>query len=411
MANSSTKHEGCGTQMSTSKTGPLKGITVVDLTRVLAGPFCTLMLAELGARVIKVEEPGLGDDSRQYPPLIQGQSGYFASLNRDKESVALDLKRAEDRHIFEQLLEHADVLTENFRPGVMEKLGYGWETLQSRYPKLVYASISGYGHTGPSSQQPGYDMAMQAVSGMMSITGDPDGPPCRAGISIADSTTGMFAAIAVNAALVHRERTGETTKIDMAMFDCMLTLLETPINQYLMGGTVTHRMGSAHPSLMPFEAFPTADGNITISCGSDKTYRVLCDALGCPELAVDERYATVVSRVTHRPALFEKLAAILRTQSSAHWLAHFSRFGVAASPINSIAQALEHPQVQARNMVVDAHSQVLGNARVLGSPFKMSAFPDVPTRRLGPALDQDRAQVFAEFEVREDSSNPPKMNN
>lgn len=388
--------------MSFSKPGPLNGITVIDLTRVLAGPFCTLMLAELGARVIKIEEPGLGDDSRQYPPIIQGQSGYYASVNRDKESVALDLKRAEDRRIFEQLLEHADVVTENFRPGVMEKLGYGWETLHARYPKLIYASISGYGHTGPASQQPGYDMAMQAVSGMMSITGNADGPPCRAGISIADSTTGMFAAIAVNAALVHRERSGETTKIDMAMFDCMLSLLETPVNQYLMGGTVTGRTGSAHPGIMPFEAFPTADGNITVSCGSDKTFRVLCDALGCPELADVERYASNTSRVNHRPELFEKIAAILKTRPSAHWLEHFTRTGVAASPINNIQQALEHPQVKARTMVVDAHDQVLGSAQVLGSPFKMSAFKETATRRLGPQLDQDRAKVFADFGVVDD---------
>jgi len=385
--------------MSIPKPGPLNGITVIDLTRVLAGPYCSLLLAELGARVIKVEEPDLGDDARQYPPMVQGRSGYFASVNRNKESVALDLKNEEDRRIFEQMLKHADVLAENFRPGVMQKLGYDWETLHERFPKLICVSVSGYGHTGPAAHLPAYDMVMQGVSGMMSLTGEADGPPCRAGISIADSATGMFAAIAVNAALVHRERTGETTKIDMAMFDCMLSLLETPVNQYLMGDEITHRAGSAHPSIMPFEAFPTADGHVILCCGNDRTFRSLCKALGYSDWADLERFATNVARVNNRPELFELIAAVLRTRSTAHWLDYFTRAEVPVSPINNIAQALQHPQVAARNMIVEADDSVQGTSRVLGSPFKMSAFADVTTRRIGPELDQDRAQVFADFGI------------
>lgn len=387
--------------MTLFKPGPLNGITVIDLTRVLAGPFCTLMLAELGARVIKIEEPGKGDDSRQYPPIMNGRSGYFSAVNRNKESIALDLKNATDRDVLDQLLEKADIIAENFRPGVMDRLGYSWDSLHARFPKLLYLSISGYGHTGPYAPMPAYDMVMQGVSGMMSITGEAGGRPCRAGISIADSTTGMFAAIGVNAALLHRERTGEATKIDMAMFDCMMSLLETPAGQYLMGGVVTERMGSAHPGIMPFEAFSTSDGFLTISCGNDKTFGVLCNALDHPEWTTDPRYAHNIERVENRPALVALIEAELKANTTKHWLEYFANKGVPASPINTIAQALEHPQLAARNMIVRDPDSVLGDVRMLGSPFKMSAFDDVKVRRLGPDLDQDRAQIFKDFGISE----------
>ena len=384
-----------------AKPGPLNGITVIDLTRVLAGPYCTMVMGELGARVIKIEEPGKGDDSRAYGPFIQGRPCYFGSVNRNKESIALDLKDPHDRAIFEQLLEHADVVAENFRAGVMDKLGYSWETLHQRFPKLIYVAVSGYGHAGPSADQPGYDMVMQGVSGMMSITGEPGGGPCRVGISIADAGTGLFAAIAVNAALLHRERTGETTKIDMAMFDCMLMLLETPITRYLMTGEIAQRMGSLHPAIMPFEAFATADGFITVACGNDKTFRVLCDALGRPELALDPMFATNSDRVANRSLLHNAIEAHLLREPTSHWCAHFERHGVPAAPINTIEQALQHPQVAARNMLVEAQDPVLGAVRLVGSPFKMSAFADPTQRRVAPDLDQDRAAVLREFAIRD----------
>lgn len=385
--------------MKSTKQGPLNGITVIDLTRVLAGPYCTMMLSELGARVIKIEEPGKGDDSRAYGPFIQGRPCYFGSINRNKESVALDLKKAADRLAFEKLLEHADVLAENFRPGVMEKLGYGWDTLHKRYPKLIYAAVSGYGHTGPDTDQPGYDMVIQGVSGMMSITGEEGGGPCRVGISIADAGTGLFAAIAVNAALLHRERTGETTKIDMAMLDCMLTMMETPVTRYLMTGEIGRRMGSLHPAIMPFEAFATADGYVTLACGNDKIYRLLCKAIGRPDLAEDSRYATNAKRVENRAILHNAIEAHLLQHSTAHWCAHFREHGIPASPINDIEQALQHPQVKARNMLVEAVDPVLGPVKLVGSPFKMSAFEDPPTRRVAPDLDQDRETVFRDFGI------------
>lgn len=386
--------------MTQSKSGPLNGITVIDLTRILAGPYCTMLMSELGARVIKIEEPGKGDDARAYGPFIQGRPCYFGSINRNKESVALNLRKPEDRDVFEQLLEHADVVTENFRPGVMEKLGYGWGTLHARYPKLIYASVSGYGHTGPATNQPGYDMVMQGVTGMMSITGEEGGGPCRVGISIADAGTGLFTAVAVNAALLHRERTGETTKVDMAMFDCMLTLMETPVSRYLMTGEIGRRMGSLHPAIMPFEAFATADGYITLACGNDKIFRVLCAALERPDLADDPLYASNSLRVDNRARLHNAIEAELLQHPSAHWIEYFLPRGVPAAPINNIEQALQHPQVAARNMVVQAMDPVLGPVRLVGSPFKMSAFEDPPTRRVAPDLDQDREAVLAEFGIR-----------
>lgn len=377
--------------------GPLSGITIVDLTRVLAGPYCTMLLSELGARVIKVEEPGKGDDARAYGPFIQGRPCYFNSINRNKESIALDLRDAGDRAIFESLLAGADVLAENFRPGVMEKFGYSWEEIHARFPRIVYASVSGYGQTGPERYKPGYDMVMQGISGLMSITGDADGEPCRAGISIADVGSGVFTAAAINAALLYRERTGESTRIDMAMFDCMLAMMETPISRYQMTGEIASRMGSMHPAIMPFEAFPTKDSHITLACGNDKLFRQLCAAMHREDLAEHPDYATNVKRVDNRPALRAELEAELRKATSAQWTARFEPLGIPVGPINDVAECLAQPQVAARNMLVETLDPVLGPLKVVGSPFKMSAFPDPPTRRLAPELDQDRERLIAEF--------------
>ena len=253
--------------------GPLSGITIVDLSRILAGPYCTLLLAELGARVIKVEVPKTGDDARQYGPFKGGKSTYFASVNRGKESIALDLKAAADREIFERLLDKADAVVENFRPGTMEKLGYGWEALHPRYPRLVYAAASGFGHTGPYSHHPSYDMVVQGLGGIMSITGVPDGPLVRVGTSIGDLAGGLYTAVALNAALMHRERTGEATKVDVALFDCQLALLENAVMRYTTTGEIPGPMGARHPSITPFEAFATSDGNLIIAAGNDEIGR------------------------------------------------------------------------------------------------------------------------------------------
>ena len=377
--------------------GPLDGITVVDLTRVLAGPYCTMLLGELGARVIKIEEPGRGDDTRAYGPFVQGRPCYFNSINRGKESIALDLRVDADRAVFESLLARADVLAENFRPGVMDKLGYGWDEVHRRFPRVVYASVSGYGQTGPERDKPGYDMVMQAVAGMMSITGEADGGPCRTGVSIADVGSGVFAAVAVNAALLHRERTGEARRIDLAMFDCMLAIMESPITRYLMAGEVLGRMGATHPAIMPFEAFATGDGHVALACGNDRLFRQFCAAIHREDLAAHPDYATNDLRVRHRPALRAGIERTLAGATSEQWVARFEPLGIACGRINDIAQALAKPQVAARNMLVETVDPVLGPVKIVGNPMKISGFPDSPVRRLAPELDQDRERLLREF--------------
>jgi CoA:oxalate CoA-transferase len=377
--------------------GPLAGITVVDLTRILAGPYCTLLMAELGARVIKVEPPGKGDDARAYGPFVAGKSTYFMSVNRGKESIALDLKEARDRGIFETLLEKADVVIENFRPGTMEKLGYGWETLHARYPKLVYAAASGFGHTGPLSKEPAYDMVVQGLGGVMSITGEPGGAPVRVGTSIGDIGAGLYTAVGVEAALLHRARTGEATKVDIGMFDCQLALLENAIMRYTVTGQIPGPLGARHPSITPFEAFPTADGHLIVACGNDGLYRKACEALGRTDLIENPLFATNDLRNRHNDALFAELAKELQKRPRQHWIEVFGKAGVPCGPINNVAQALENPQVAPRNMLVEMEDPEIGKVRLAGNPIKLAAFEDPKTRPPAPDLDADRAKILKEL--------------
>src|SRR6478752_4254753 len=332
--------------------GPLSGITIVDLSRILAGPYCTLLLAELGARVIKVEPPQHGDDARQYGPFKNGKSAYFVSVNRGTESIALDLKTPADREIFQRLLDKADALVENFRPGTMEKLGYGWEALHPRYPRLVYAAASGFGHTGPYSHYPSYDMVVQGLGGVMSITGTPGGDLVRVGTSIGDLAGGLYTTIALNAALLHRERTGEATKIDIALFDCQLALLENAVMRYTTTGEIPGPLGARHPSITPFEAFATADGNIIIAAGNDALYVKLTQALGRPDLAENPLFQTNPLRNQHQAALKAEIESVLKDGTTDHWIAVLEKAGLPCGPVNNVAQALAHPQTEARNMLV-----------------------------------------------------------
>jgi CoA:oxalate CoA-transferase len=377
--------------------GPLSGITVVDLSRILAGPYCTLLMAELGARVIKVEPPGKGDDAREYGPFKNGVSSYFASINRGKESIALDLKSADDRRIFEALLGRADVIVENFRPGTMEKLGYGWESLHARYPKLVYAAASGFGHSGPASKEPAYDMVVQGLGGIMSITGHPGQPPVRIGMSIGDIGAGLYTAVAVNAALLHRERTGEATKVDIAMFDCQLALLENAIMRYTVTGEVPGPLGARHPSITPFEAFATADGNIIIAAGNDGLYQKLCAAIARPDLAAHPDYRTNDLRNRNQAALKAEIERELKKKPAEDWIAIIGQGGVPCGPINTVDRALAHPQVEARNMLITVEDARAGTLTLAGNPLKLSAFADPPTRQPAPALDADRAKLLREL--------------
>ncbi|MFN4017685.1 MAG: CaiB/BaiF CoA transferase family protein [Reyranella sp.] len=381
--------------MTQNTKGPLSGILVVDLSRILAGPYCTLLMAEMGARVIKVEPPKGGDDARAYGPFVNGKSTYFASVNRGKESIALDLKNDEHRKIFEKLLEKADVVVENFRPGTMEKLGYGWETLHARYPKLIYASASGFGHTGPNSKDPAYDMVMQGQGGIMSITGNEGQPPSRVGMSIGDIGAGLYTAVAVNAALVHRLKTGESTKVDIAMFDCQLALLENAIMRYTVEKEIPGPLGARHPTITPFEAFATADGSMIIAAGNDGLFIKMCEALGRPDMAANPEYKTNALRQKSQKQLKQEIESVLRTNTTEHWIAVVSKGGVPCGPINNIAQAIEHPQVAARNMLVDVPDGSGGTLKLAGNPLKMTAFPDPTTRQAAPDLDGDRDAILS----------------
>jgi CoA:oxalate CoA-transferase len=381
--------------MTQSSTGPLSGITVIDLSRILAGPYCTFLMAEMGARVIKVEPPKGGDDARAYGPFVNGKSTYFASINRGKESIALDLKNHEHRAIFEKLLEKADVVVENFRPGTMEKLGFGWETLHPKYPKLIYASASGFGHTGPNSKDPAYDMVMQGMGGIMSITGNEGQPPSRVGMSIGDIGAGLYTAVAVNAALVHRMKTGESTKVDIAMFDCQLALLENAIMRYTVEGEVPGPLGARHPTITPFQAFRTADGAIIIAAGNDSLFVKMCGALGLEGLAASPDYKTNALRQKHHKQLEHAIESVLKGQSTAHWIEVVSKAGVPCGPINNVEQAIAHPQVAARNMLVEVPDGSGGTLKLAGNPLKMSAFADPTTRKAAPDLDADRAAILS----------------
>ena len=381
--------------MTQHASGPLSGVTVIDLSRILAGPYCTLLMAEMGARVIKVEPPKGGDDARAYGPFVNGKSTYFASVNRGKESIALDLKKDGDRAIFEKLLAKADVVVENFRPGTMEKLGYGWEALHSKYPQLIYASASGFGHSGPNSKDPAYDMVMQGMGGIMSITGNEGQPPSRVGMSIGDIGAGLYTAVAVNAALVHRLKTGESTKIDIAMFDCQLALLENAIMRYTVEGEIPGPLGARHPTITPFQAFRTKDGAIIIAAGNDGLFVKMCEALGLSGLAGSPDYKSNALRQKHHKALEHSIESVLKGAPTAHWLEVLGKAGVPCGPINDVAQAIAHPQVAARNMLVEVPDGSGGTLKLAGNPLKMSAFTDPTTRPAAHDLDSDRAAILS----------------
>ncbi|EER61998.1 L-carnitine dehydratase/bile acid-inducible protein F [Acidovorax delafieldii 2AN] len=375
---------------------PLHGITVVDLTRVLAGPACTQILGDLGARVIKVEQPGTGDDARAIGPFVEGTSAYFLSVNRNKESIALDLKQPADREVFERLLERADVLVENYRPGTMEKLGYGWAQLHARYPLLVMTSVSGFGQTGPYRGFPAYDMVVQAMSGMMSVTGHPGTGPCRVGVSIGDLGAGLYAVIGTQSALMRRARTGQGERVDVSMLDCQVALLENAIARYGATGSVPGPIGSRHPSMTPFDVFAAQDGWFVIAVGSDALFKRLCDLLELPALAGDARFESNAQRCTHEALLKELLEERLRTRPRAHWLQLLADNGIPTGEYSSVAEIVDHPQVQARGMFTQVQTGGGQPLRVAGNPLAVGQAQPL-VRRQPPALDADRERILQEL--------------
>ena len=388
--------------MTTRKSGPFSGLLVIDMTRVLAGPYCALLMAELGARVIKVEPPRKGDDSRAIGPFVKtpsggAKSGYFMSINRGKESIALDLKAESERAIFEALLARADVLIENYRGGTMEKLGYGWEALKDKYPKLIYAAVTGFGHTGPYAKRPAYDVVAQAMGGIMSLTGHPGNPPTRVGSSMGDLTAGLFATIGIATALYDRTQTGRGQKVDVGMMDSQVAILENAIARYVATGEVPGPLGSRHPSIAPFAAFATADRHIVIAAGNDDLFARTARVLGREDLVEDARFRSNPLRVRHVDELAAELETALLRRPAAEWLKLLEAEGVPSAPINNVADVMADPQVAARNMIVTAMDPEIGPWRMQGNPIKLSAHDDPTTRAPAPDLDADREAILKEL--------------
>ncbi|WP_283967783.1 CaiB/BaiF CoA-transferase family protein [Tritonibacter sp. AK171] len=373
---------------------PLDGLIILDLTHVLAGPYASMTLADLGARVIKVERPGSGDDTRAFPPFKGSESAYFATINHGKESIALDLKNVDDRLVFDELLSRTDVILENYRPGVMERLGYGWEDLHTKYPNLIYGAVSGFGHSGPDSQRPAYDMVVQARGGVMSITGERDREPVRVGASIGDIAAGMFLAQGILAALLHRQQTGVGQKVDIAMLDCQLAMLEHAIALTTISGEAPRPSGARHPSITPFETFHASDGLFVIAAGNDVLFARLCEALRLP-IAEDERFATNPARCENARLLKRLIEAVTLEKGKQHWIDLLTEAGVPTGPIQNVAEVLKDPQIRARNMVVDVLDQAGKPAYVAaGNPIKMSALADPSTRPPAPKLDEHRQEIL-----------------
>jgi crotonobetainyl-CoA:carnitine CoA-transferase CaiB-like acyl-CoA transferase len=372
---------------------PLQGIFVLDLTRVLSGPYCTMLLADLGARVVKVEQPGKGDDTRAWgPPFLENESAYFLSVNRNKESLTLDFKQPEGRSLLDRLIARADVLVENFRPGTLAKVGLDAGTLAEKHPRLVYCSISGFGQTGPRTREPGYDAVMQGEGGLMSITGASEGPSVRLGVAIADIVTGMFAAQGVTAALLARERTGRGQRVDIGMLDSVAALLTYQAGIYFATNIAPPRLGNRHPTIVPYETFAASDGDFVLAVGNDELWRRFC---GVVELDLGDRFATNRQRVAAYSELRPVLAERLRTRSRAQWIAELNAAGVPCGSVRDLAELFADPQISARRMVEDVAHATLGPVRVLGTPLKLSDTP-ATVRMAPPTLGQHTAAILAD---------------
>jgi crotonobetainyl-CoA:carnitine CoA-transferase CaiB-like acyl-CoA transferase len=365
--------------------GPLHGVRVVDFSRVLAGPYCTMLLADMGAEVIKIEQPGVGDDTRAWGPPYQGtESGYYLAVNRNKTGVALDLKSDKGRELALRLIDTADVVVENFRVGVMEKLGLGYEQLRARKPDIIYCSISGFGRSGPYKDRPGYDLIAEAMSGFMSVTGEAEGHGMRAGVAVGDVTTGMLACNGILAALLHRERSGEGQLVEAALLDTLVGWLINANMYYLITGRNQPRTGNAHALVVPYQTFETADLPMIITAGNDRLFAALCRVIGRPELSSDPRFRTNSDRIANRPALAAEIEGELVKRPAAEWAELLLDAGVPSSPINTMAEVFADPHVLAREMLVELPHPTLGSVRLPGVPLKFSATP--ATARSAPPL-------------------------
>jgi len=377
--------------------GPLAGLTVLDLSRVLSGPYCTMLLADMGARVVKIEQPGRGDDTRAWgPPFVGTESAYFLSINRNKESVTLDFKEPRGREILDRLLERADVLVENFRPGALERLGLDYESIRQAHPRLIHCSISGFGHSGPRQHEAGYDAVIQAEGGLMSVTGDADGPPFRLGVAIADLVAGLLAAQGIALALYARERTGRGQQVDISMLDGVVSLLSYHASIYLTTGTVSRRVGNRHATIAPYDTFPAADGEFFLAVGNDDQFARFCRVTGLQTLVEDERFATNPARVVNASDLKARLSAVLRDRPRAHWLEALTAAGVPCGSVRDVAEVLTDPQLAARHMIEAVEHAALGPLKLLGVPITLSGTPG-SVRTAPPTLGQHTDTVLGEL--------------
>jgi formyl-CoA transferase len=374
--------------------GALSDLLVLDLSRILAGPYCSMMLGDLGATVIKVERPGTGDGSRQWgPPWAGEESAYFISVNRNKQSLALNLEQEEGREIIRSLASEADVLIENFKVGTMDGWGLGYGDLCEINPGLIYCSITGYGQTGPYRDRPGYDFMIQAQGGVMSITGPVEGPPYKVGVAIVDISAGMYAATAILAALHERAQSGEGQHIDIALLDSQIAWLANVASNYLVTGERPGRFGNAHPNIVPYETFEASDGWFALAVGNDRQFRRLCAVVGRPDLAEDPRYETNAQRVEHRHILVPSLQEEFSARTVDEWLAELLRVGIPSAPINAIDKVLADPQAVHRGMVVEVQHPEVGALKLTGSPLKLSRTP-VEYRQAPPSLGQHSEAIL-----------------
>jgi len=376
---------------------PLEGIKVLDLTRVLAGPFCTMVLSDLGAEVIKVEMPDIGDDSRYFGPFKNEQSLYFLSLNRAKKSITLNLKKEDGKKILKDLVKDFDVLVENYRPGTMEKLGLGYDVLKEVNPRLIYAASSGFGHSGPDSKKPAYDILAQARGGIMSITGWPDSPPTRVGMSTGDITASLFTAIGINSALFQREKTGKGEKVDVAMLDCQVAILENALSRYQVDGVAPKPLGNRHPTITPFQAFKTKDSYFVLPIGNDKLWRTFCVLVQKKELIDDEKFSSNGARTKNIGLLIPILDELFIVKNTDEWIEMIESAGIPCGPINSIDKVMEDKQILARNMIVEVDDDRAGKIKIAGNPIKMNSIPEEDNRASAPKIGEHTSEVLKEF--------------
>lgn len=362
---------------ATPAAGPLAGLRVLDLSWVLAGPYCTMTLCDLGAEVVKCERPPFGDVARTTGPLIDGESGYFFSVNRGKKSIAIDLKQDEGKSLFKRLVREFDILVENFRPGTLDDLGVGYDVLSQEHPGLIYVAISGFGQTGPMREQPALDVVVQGAGGIMSVTGEPGGPPIKPGVSLGDITGGLYGAIGTLAAVYERERSGKGQLVDISMLDCQVAILENAFLRYFLTGEPPEPLGTRHSWAVPFQAFPTADGYfvLALAWGVPNQWALLCSEIERVDLIDDPRFATSTARAAHHAELEPLLNEAFRRRTSADWVARLERFGIPCGPLNSIPEVTRMPQLEAREMFVPVEHRKLGTLPLVNSPIKLSRTP------------------------------------